>query len=50
MVKLKVFFHPAAMEEYVASYIWYHERGAHLAGVQSLTNRMKREGKIGKRR
>jgi plasmid stabilization system protein ParE len=31
MAKINVFFHPAAMEEYIASYIWYHEKGAHLS-------------------
>ena len=33
MTKIKVFFHPAAMEEYIASYMWYHEKGSHLAGA-----------------
>ena len=31
MNEIEIFFHPEAMEEYVASYAWYYERGAHLA-------------------
>ena len=31
MGKNNVFFHPDAMEEYITSYAWYHERGLHLA-------------------
>ncbi len=31
MAKIKISFHPEAMEEYIASYAWYYERGAHLA-------------------
>ena len=28
---INVLLHPDAMEEYIASYAWYHERGPHLA-------------------
>ncbi len=31
MTNIEVAFHPEATSEYVASYIWYHERGPHLA-------------------
>lgn len=33
MSRINVLFHPAAMDEYIASYIWYHERGSHLAAA-----------------
>ena len=31
MNKVEIFFHPEATDEYVASYVWYYERGPHLA-------------------
>lgn len=31
MGSIKISFHPEAMEEYIASYVWYYERGSHLA-------------------
>lgn len=31
MDKIDVSFHTEAMEEYAASYVWYYERGQHLA-------------------
>jgi toxin ParE1/3/4 len=31
MEAVSVSFHPDAMEEYIASYAWYYERGSHLA-------------------
>lgn len=31
MAKINAFLHPEAMEEYIASYAWYYERGTHLA-------------------
>ena len=33
MAKINVSFHPEAIEEYIASYAWYHEKGTHLADV-----------------
>ncbi|MBI4691403.1 MAG: type II toxin-antitoxin system RelE/ParE family toxin [Nitrospirae bacterium] len=31
MEPINVSFHPDAMQEYIASYVWYFEKGAHLA-------------------
>ncbi|MBI5632224.1 MAG: type II toxin-antitoxin system RelE/ParE family toxin [Nitrospirae bacterium] len=31
--RIDIVFHPAALEEYLASYGWYYERGMHLAAA-----------------
>lgn len=33
MSRINVLLHPAATDEYIASYIWYNERGHHLAAA-----------------